>query len=178
MGNFHQNSAELGTALAVQMLRLSALAAEGQVQFWSRNYDPTSRVVKKIFLSAEFGKSSQDGTVGRPELISSHGNTQITATYLAIVNAAAANTGGNQLFMTPWTVARQAPLSVGFSRQGCWSGLPFPPPGDLSDPGIRPVAPALQAGSLPLSHGEAPIVNGNDPKTVRRELLKLKKEPE
>lgn len=66
MGNFHQNSAELGTALAVQMLRLSALAAEGQVQFWSRNYDPTSRVVKKIFLSAEFGKSAQDGRVGRP----------------------------------------------------------------------------------------------------------------
>ena len=96
---------------------------------------------------------------------------------MAIVNAAAANTGGNQLFVAPWTVARQAPLSMGFSRQGCWSGLPFPPPGDLSDPGIRPVAPALQAGSLPLSHGEALIVNGNDPKTIRKELLKLK-EPE
>ena len=46
---------------------------------------------------------------------------------------------------TPWTVARQAPLSVGFPRQEYWSGLPFPPPGDLPDPGIEPVPPALQA---------------------------------
>ena len=48
--------------------------------------------------------------------------------------------------MTPWTVARQAPLSMGFARQEYWSGLPFPPPGDLSDPGIVPaslVSPAL-----------------------------------
>ena len=41
------------------------------------------------------------------------------------------------LFVTPWTVARQAPLSLGFSRQEHWSGLPFPPPGDLSNPGIK-----------------------------------------
>ena len=52
---------------------------------------------------------------------------------------------------TPWTVARQAPLSIGLSRQECWSGLPFPPPGDLPNPGIRPRSPALQAGSLPQS---------------------------
>ena len=60
-----------------------------------------------------------------------------------------------QLFVTLWTVAHQAPLSMGFSRQEYWSGLPFPPPGDLPDPGIEPtlpVAPALQADSLPLSH--------------------------
>ena len=42
-----------------------------------------------------------------------------------------------QLFATPWTVAHQAPLSLGFSRQEYWSGLPFPPPGDLPDPGIE-----------------------------------------
>ena len=41
-----------------------------------------------------------------------------------------------QLFVTPWTVARQAPLSMGLSRQEYWSGLPFPSPGGLSDPGI------------------------------------------
>ena len=46
----------------------------------------------------------------------------------------------------PWTVARQAPPSVGFSRQEYWSGLPLPPPGDLPDPGIEPVSPALAAG--------------------------------
>ena len=45
--------------------------------------------------------------------------------------------------MTPWTVAHQAPLSIGFSRQEYWGGLPFPPPGDLLDPGIKPVSSAL-----------------------------------
>ena len=58
-----------------------------------------------------------------------------------------------QLFvLTPWTVARQAPLSMGFSRQEHWSGLPFPSPGDLLAPGIEllsTVSPALQAGSSP-----------------------------
>ena len=49
---------------------------------------------------------------------------------------------------TPWTVARQAPLAMGFSRQEYWSGLPFPSPGDLPDPGIEPWSPALQADSL------------------------------
>ena len=50
---------------------------------------------------------------------------------------------------TPWTVACQAPLSVGFSRQEYWSGLPFPSPGALHDPRIEPGSPALQADSLP-----------------------------
>ena len=50
-----------------------------------------------------------------------------------------------RLFATPWTVAYQAPPSMGFSRQECWSGLPFPSPGDLPDPGIKPRSPALQA---------------------------------
>ena len=54
-----------------------------------------------------------------------------------------------RLFETPWTVALQAPLSMGFSRQEYWSGLPFSSPGDLSNPGIGPRSPALQADSLP-----------------------------
>ena len=53
-----------------------------------------------------------------------------------------------QLFATPWTVAHQAPLSMGFSRQEYWSGLPFPSPGDLPDPGIKPKSPTLQADTL------------------------------
>ena len=53
-------------------------------------------------------------------------------------------------FATLWTVAHQAPLSMGFSRQEYWSGLPFPSPGDLPDPGIKPAFPALQVDSLPL----------------------------
>ena len=54
-----------------------------------------------------------------------------------------------RLFATPWTVAHQAPLSMEFSRQEYWSGLPFPFPEDLSNPGIKPGSPALQADSLP-----------------------------
>ena len=50
-----------------------------------------------------------------------------------------------RLFATPWTVARQAPLSMGFSRQEYWSGLPFPPPGDLPNLGMESRSPALQA---------------------------------
>ena len=53
-----------------------------------------------------------------------------------------------QLFETPWTVAYQAPPSMGFSRQEYWSGLPFPSPGDLPDPGIEPRSPALQTDTL------------------------------
>ena len=48
-----------------------------------------------------------------------------------------------QLFVTPWTVAHQAPPSMGFSRQEYWNGLPFPYPGDLLNPGIEPGSPAL-----------------------------------
>ena len=53
-----------------------------------------------------------------------------------------------RLFAAPWTVARQAPPSMGFSRQGYWSGLPFPSPEDLPHPGIEARSPALQADSL------------------------------
>ena len=61
-----------------------------------------------------------------------------------------------QLFATPWTVAHQAPLSMGFPRQEYWSGLPFSSPGDLPDPGIEPMFPAWQGDFLPLSHLESP----------------------
>ena len=57
--------------------------------------------------------------------------------------------GRVQHFETPWTVARQAPPSMGVSRQGYWSGLPFPPPRALPDPGIKSAAPALQVDSIP-----------------------------
>ena len=67
-----------------------------------------------------------------------------------------------RLFATPWTVAHQVLLSMGFSRQEYWSGLPCPLPGALPDPGIElvsPVAPALQADSLLLSHPGCPKIN-------------------
>ena len=60
-------------------------------------------------------------------------------------------------FATPWTVAHQAPLSMGFPRQEYWSGLPFPFPGDLPNPGIEPESPTWQVDSLPLSHLGSPV---------------------
>ena len=57
-----------------------------------------------------------------------------------------------QFFVTPWTIAHQAPLSMGFSRQEYWSGLLFPSPGDLPNPGIEPRSPALQADALTCKH--------------------------
>ena len=53
-----------------------------------------------------------------------------------------------RLFETPWTIAHTAPPSKGFSRQEYWSGLPFPSPGDLPDPGTEPRSPTLQADAL------------------------------
>ena len=61
--------------------------------------------------------------------------------------------------VTPWTAACQAPLSMGFSRQEYCSGLPFPSPGDLPDPGIEPGSPALQADSLLTELQGKPHVN-------------------
>ena len=52
------------------------------------------------------------------------------------------------LLATPWTVTYEASPSMGFSRQEYWSGLPFPSPGDLPDPGIKPGSPALEADAL------------------------------
>ena len=60
----------------------------------------------------------------------------------------------SESFATPWTIAYQAPLSMGFPRQEYWSVLPFPSLGDLPDPGIEPASPALQVDSLLLSHQE------------------------
>ena len=63
------------------------------------------------------------------------------------------------ILMTPWTVACQATPSMEFSRQEYWSGLPFPPPGDLPNPGTEPMflaSPAMVGSSLPLSHVGSP----------------------
>ena len=76
------------------------------------------------------------------------------------------------LFATPWTVALQVPLSMGFSQQEYWSGWPCPPPRHLPDPRIESMSPALQADSLPLSQPRKPnwslfstckLVNGSLP---------------
>ena len=64
-----------------------------------------------------------------------------------------------RLSLTPGTVAHQAPLSMGFPRQACWSGLPFPPPRDVPNPGIKPtspVSPELQEDSSPAEPSGKP----------------------
>ena len=61
-----------------------------------------------------------------------------------------------RLFVTPWTVAHQAPLSMEFSKQEYWSRLPFPSTGDLPNLGTESGSPALQVDSLPLSHLGSP----------------------
>ena len=72
-----------------------------------------------------------------------------------------------QLFASPWTVAHQAPLSMRFSKQEYWSGLPFPPPGDLPDRGIQiasPTSPTMAGNYLPLCHLGSPYCNIAFPK--------------
>ena len=64
-----------------------------------------------------------------------------------------------RLFGTPWTIAHQAPPFMEFSRQEYWSGLPFPSPEDLPDPGIEPGSPALRADALPSEPHNVDIFN-------------------
>ena len=74
--------------------------------------------------------------------------TEVTVS-LSLVLCVLSHFSHVQLFVTPWTVVHQDPLSMEFSRQEHWSGLPSPSPGDLPDAEIRPPSPALQADSLP-----------------------------
>ena len=64
-----------------------------------------------------------------------------------------------RLFAIPWTIAYQAPLSMGFSKQEYWIGLPFPSPGDLPYPGIEPRSPALWADALSSKPPGKPMLN-------------------
>ena len=74
-----------------------------------------------------------------------------------------------RLFAIPWTVAHQAPQSIEFSRQEYWSGLPFPSPGGLPNPGIEPRSLALQADALPSEPPGKPL-------SIRRDTIKLLEE--
>ena len=80
-----------------------------------------------------------------------------------------------RLFATPWTAARWAPLSMGFSRQEDWSGLLFPSPGDLPDPGTEPRSPALQADSLPSEPPGKPLARGKKSRIANTQLKEKEK---
>ena len=103
--------------------------------------------------------------IGRPQ-VGSLGNEVINASekdhheHLFLMRVCKLSHFSRVWLCDPWTAARQAPLSMGISRQKYWSGLPFSPPGDLPDPGTEPsshVAPASQADSLLLSHRGSPL---------------------
>ena len=79
----------------------------------------------------------------------------LVALFLLLKNSKVKSLSHVQLFGTPWTVAYKAPLSMGFSRQEYWRELPFPSPGDLPDPGIKPGSPTLQT-LYRLSHQGSP----------------------
>ena len=92
---------------------------------------------------------------------------------LSKVHVCAQSLSHVQLFVTPWTAVRQAPLSMGFSRQGYWSGLPYPPPGVL-DSGIKPaslMSLALSGEFLPLGSPGKPFILFRSP--CNRELTCL-----
>ena len=72
------------------------------------------------------------------------------------------------LFVTPWTVAYQAPPSMGFPRQEYWSGLPFPSPGDLPDPGMEPGSPTLWADTLPSEPPGKPTARSGEMQSQMR----------
>ena len=77
-------------------------------------------------------------------------------------------------FVTPWTVAHQAPLSIGFPRQEYWSGYPCPPPRDLPNPGTEPGSPALQADSLPSEPpGNPSVVYKTEGKSIQNCFLDI-----
>ena len=84
--------------------------------------------------------------------------TVYNSSYLLCVLCVCKSLSRVQLFATPWAAAHQYPLSMEFSRQEYCSRLPFPSPGDLPDPGIEPMSPALQADSLPFELQGSPFL--------------------
>ena len=105
-----------------------------------------SFIISQSYLKLKYIESSNHVILFQPLLLLPSVFPSISC-YLLFNDSAVSDT-----FATPWTVAHQAPLSVRFPRQEYWSGFPFPSPGNLSDPGIEPASPILQANSLPLSH--------------------------
>ena len=79
-----------------------------------------------------------------------------------------------QLFATLWTIAYQAPPSMGFSRQEYWSGLPFPSPGDLPNPGIEPGSPTLEADALTSEPPGKPQITGREHSSSHQQKIGLK----
>ena len=112
-------------------------------------------VLKFLYRMSFMSKFSWHSFVGIPQ-------KQHSTLLTVHVQCCANRFSHGQLFVTPWTIAHQAPLSMGFSRQECWSGLPCPSPGDLPGPGIGAkslMSPALAGGFFTTSTTwEAPLI--------------------
>ena len=84
---------------------------------------------------------------------------KVNSNFITLLKVKVKSLSHARLFVTPWTVGHQAPPSMGFPRQEYWSGLPFPSPGYLPDPGIEPRPPALQADAL-TSEPPGKVISG------------------
>ena len=103
---------------------------------------------KELQTGVKWGISGNVLSQSAPQFSCLEDGKTVILTSWVVVNIRVKSLSHVQLFATPWTVAYQAPLSMEFSRQNYWSGLPFPSPGDLPDPGVEPSSPALQADAL------------------------------
>ena len=121
----------------------------------------------------------QDGRAEGCALISSCESTKIATSYRIIVDrrtlkrSEVKSLSHVQRFAIPWTVAYQAHPTMGFSRQECWSWLPFPSPGDLPDPGFKPGSPSLQADALTSEQLGKPQENT---RTHQKKILHVQKQ--
>ena len=109
---------------------------------WWLNHCPL--VIRLTSISSPFPESQRSGSELSNPLITK----LVLQTTTAVLKAKVKSLSCVRLFVTPWTVAYQTPLSTEFSRQEYWSGLPFPSSGDLPNPGIKPRSPALQVDAL------------------------------
>ena len=105
----------------------------------------------------------------QPTLASSPGNPMDRGTLLLLLS----HFGHIQLFATPWIVAHQAPLSKGFPRQEYWSGLPFPSPGELLNPGVKPEPPAVGGRSFTTEPPGKPTEEPGRPQFVGSQKIRI-----
>ena len=132
-----------GTCLAAQMVKRLSTMRETRVQSLGQE-DPLEKEMA-IHSSTIAWKIPWTEEPGRLQSMVPQKVRHDWATFLYVLS----RFSHVQLFVTPWTVAHQCPLSMRFPRLEYWSGLPLPSPGNLPDPGIKPGSPTLQAESLP-----------------------------
>ena len=138
--HFHALEREMATHSSILAWRIPQTGAS-----WAAVYGVTQSRTQLMWLSSSSSKDNASEYSLILEYISSYPQAQ-SGCWLNPAGyriSEVKSLSRVRLFVTPWTVAHQAPLPMGFSRQEYWSGLPFPSPGDLPDPGIEPRSPAL-----------------------------------